>query len=1161
MADLSNEELHIQVRLSAIPLDYGHAVGRTLSGIFQNIYTYGIAECIKSNCVSKDGILRVNSWNTAPLTAPKICLHHLVEEGAQSAPNTLAIDAWDGALTYQELDSLSNGLARSLGSLGVGPGIFVPFAFEKSCWTTVAMLGVLKAGGAFVPLDPTDPEPRLQGLLADVGARILLTSSSYESQFRPLVEHVVVVTSTTIKPVEEGPTAEAQHCVVRSTDPVFVLFTSGSTGRPKGIIHEHGAMSAHTLALGENVGYSGVRTLQFSAYTWDIAVIDTFTTLAFKGCLCIPSEEDRRFGITHAINAMKAELAILTPSFTSLLDPEAIPTIRTLLLCGEALKQETVRRWANKVSLFQGYGPAEVGICTLQKITSHTSRAEIVGKPLNSRCVLVDSEDHDKLVPTGSTGELLVAGPSIAREYLHDQEKTLSSFVVDPAWATEFDPAYRRFYKTGDLLKYNVQSFDGALDFVGRKDIQIKRHGQRVDLGEIEHHLADIPNVTMSMLAVPCDGCFKGDLVAVVQLPTIEPTGLSDTPLTIVPSETLTLDSMIDYLSSHLPRYMLPTAFLSVTSIPFSSSMKLERRKVDSWLAAMTTRPPQNPGTCRASKTSLLSPMETTAIVISRKVADLLAGIDSEYRQTIEGHNLGLQQAGVDSIQLISLSIFLQQIYKIKLPMSMILSSKVTIRDLASFIDGNDKASTSIEDESIKLDVLEEAKQLTKDLVRDVTKSLQPNEFKVFLTGGTGFLGSEVLRQLLQRPGFRVYNLVRASDEHEAMRRIVERATTEGWWDSSYLSRLEAWKGDMACPNLGLDVQHLRYFGMSDDNQNNNGAEEWSLHERIDAIIHLGAKVHYNLDLPTVAPTNVSSTRDLLRLTVNSRAEAVLASKSSPNRNLDSSNTSTVQTFTYISGALQISPFEDDDVQMASQVRAAGGYEQSKLMAELLVKQCAQQPLFRDQKIRVVKMGYIIGDETGRVKPNTRDFIWRLVAACLEIGAFNADESKHWLFIASVDDVAKCVVDGILPDAFPEQRYRAQSGCKVVKALAGMPVADFWDVLRRHLGYDLLPLPYEQWLLRIKDAVSVQLEKHPLFPVMHILERGSSIVGSEHAPTERGEGERERMRRVVTSNVKRLVEVGFLPVAEKQKDSLGERDRELTGEEKEIDMGAGIGKT
>jgi thioester reductase-like protein len=209
---------------------------------------------------------------------------------------------------------------------------------------------------------------------------------------------------------------------------------------------------------------------------------------------------------------------------------------------------------------------------------------------------------------------------------------------------------------------------------------------------------------------------------------------------------------------------------------------------------------------------------------------------------------------------------------------------------------------------------------------------------------------------------------------------------------------------------------------------------------------------------------------------------------------------------------------------MAMHAESAGGYEQSKLMAELIVKRFASRLGSGARHLRIVKPGYIIGNANNGLA-NRIDFIWRLVAGCLEIGAYNEDEAHYWISVADKARVAQGVLAGI-------SGMERDSSQTVVKLLEGLFIADFWNVLREDFGFVLEPLPYAEWLKRMRATIMAGLESHPLFPVLYILERGSSIIGSKKVPAA---ADGARMKEVVRSNVKYLIGTGVLPTPEKQR--------------------------
>ncbi|MCJ1231406.1 hypothetical protein MMC12_008083, partial [Toensbergia leucococca] len=1101
LAPSRSPKFSISYRCPRISKPYAISIASTFQRILAEMALHSGDEVGHLDCVSDNDKQRMVAWNPKNLYAQMTCVHYLVEAVARVIPNSEAVCSWDGSLSYTQLDTLSSNAARRLVRAGVGVGQYVPFAFEKSLWTVVATLAILKAGGAFVPLDPSHPSARLQEILERIKADVVVTSELFFSKFKGIARNVIVVSAQTAILNQQQEAEDSHRPIVQSSDPVFVLFTSGSTGQPKGMIHEHGAICTHAIAHGMAMNYQGKRVLQFASHTFDVAIIDIFTTLIFGGSICIPSEEDRLNNITNVINSMNVNYAILTPSFANLIDPNHVPTLKTLAIGGEALTQDRIQRWADKVSLIQIYGPAEVGICLIMQMHSkqagyNDTLPETVGYPLcNSSCWLVDPENPNLLVPIGAVGELVVAGPSLANSYLNNDAKTQSSFLTNLTWAKALGLKFQRFYRTGDLLRYNIDALDGSYDFIGRRDTQIKLHGQRIETGEVEHHIAGIPGVATSMVTQPKDGCYAGDLIAVVQMRSSQSLCVQkeNQLITMAPDQSLSVETIREYLSKSLPAYMWPAACLVITSMPFIPSMKINRRSVDTWLTNMRSRPIQV-ATLVNLKHSPLDPSEITANALSVKFAELVASKDNNWRLKLERSDFNLQKAGIDSIQIVSLSMFLQRVYAAKIPMYRLLSSKTTIRDLAYWVDHHNPSSAA--NGHTTIDVLDESRVLRDELFRDIedripkTDSESPPQIRnIFLTGASGYLGSAILQDLLAKPGIFIFALVRCLTESEGLRRIIDAAIKTGWWQEAYASRIQVWKGELTEGNFGLDDQQLRRLhgtGQEDDYTN-----------CIHAVIHNGAKVHYNFDYETLKAVNVQPTLDLLKITANAAH---------------------LSTFIYVSGGQK--PRTDGEAKSvhsyAGQINEGNGYAQSKFISEHIVGQCVGHTSFAHKRLHTVKPGYIIGSRTAGIA-NQTDFIWRLIAGCLEVKAYNRDEAAKWLFIADVDNVAKRIVAGI----FDPLEYPGN----IEPVLDGLLFSDLWALLTERFGYALEALPHEEWLGRLQVAIAAKQEAHLLFPLLHILDKEGGTVGVTEIPNV----ETARTRDAVERNVRYLIEVGFLP--------------------------------
>ncbi|RDW58724.1 hypothetical protein BP6252_13200 [Coleophoma cylindrospora] len=508
-------------------------------------------------------------WNATMPASEETLVHESITQQASRTPSAPALCAWDGELTYSQLEEMTSKLAAHLVGLGVGPESLVPVCFEKSMWAIVAMLSILKAGGACVPLDPAHPPARRQVILDDLKASVVLTSLMHQNLFTESALVSVVVDSVFL-----GMLGSVEATTLPSASPgnaVFVVFTSGSTGQPKGIVIEHRAMCTSARDHGIAMRFTPrSRVLQFAAYTFDDSFSDIFTTLMFGGCICIPSDDDRLDNLPKAIADFKANQACLTVTVARQLQPSDNPSLEVLTVGGEAVTDAVLQQWSDSVYLINGYGPAECSIfCSGKTGLSKEDDASNVGTAWGCLLWITDATDHNRLVPVGAVGELLVEGPIVARGYLNNEEKTKSSFIVNPAWlADKPGNQKRRLYKTGDLARYNP---DGTIQVLGRKDTQVKLRGQRIELGEIEHRIHQYFQTTAEVaveMVSPPNGPGVPKLVAIICVSTPSQPPLEQ------------MDELKLHLQESLPSYMIPSLFIPLEKMPQLVSGKLDRKKL-----------------------------------------------------------------------------------------------------------------------------------------------------------------------------------------------------------------------------------------------------------------------------------------------------------------------------------------------------------------------------------------------------------------------------------------------------------------------------------------------------------------------------------------------------------------------------------------------------
>lgn len=537
-------------------------------------------------------------WNAEMPEEMSSCVHQLILQHCRLRPQAPAVCSWDGDLTYGHLDRLSDRLARLLVAHGIGPGRFVGLYLDKSKWTPVAMLAVMRAGGAFVLLEASYPPPRLRGMCRTLGVRLVLASSRLAADAAALETGVIPLEEELPEPPSSSSSSSSScTAVVSPQDALFAVFTSGSTGAPKGIVISHTAFCSGQSRFAAFVKCdSSSRVLQFASFAFDLSIQEHVTTLLAGGCLCVPSDEARLSNIPLAVSQMEVSHLYLTPTVARLLSPDDVPSVKTMLLVGEPLREGDIARWASHVRLFNGYGPAECCIsAALNRIYDRDQDANLIGSAVGALSWVVDPSDRQRLTPIGAVGELLIEGPIVGGGYVGEPDKTAASFIPSPGWRSSFAAKpHGHIYCTGDLVQYVS---GGKLRYLGRKDDQAKLHGQRLELSEVEHHIRDV---------------FAADAEAVADL--VVPAGSNSTPILVAfvrtrfcggsegqnPDDDLFAVPNPDFreaarlatkeLTSRLPSFMVPSALIPLKTVPTTSSGKVDRRKLRSRASRFSRR-------------------------------------------------------------------------------------------------------------------------------------------------------------------------------------------------------------------------------------------------------------------------------------------------------------------------------------------------------------------------------------------------------------------------------------------------------------------------------------------------------------------------------------------------------------------------------------------
>ncbi len=490
-----------------------------------------------------------------------VSLQELFEAQARRTPGRAALAFEGRRLTYAELDRRASCLARHLQSLGAGPDALVGLFLERSLEMVIAILGILKAGAAYVPVDPAYPDERVAFMLADAGVKWVVSQASLAARLRG--EAPIVVRMAELD--WDGP-HEALQNRVAPENLAYVIYTSGSTGRPKGVCIEHRNIVNYVLGVAERLQLEpGMNHATVSTIAADLGNTVMFPALATGGCLHVISQarSESQAMLAEYFSRERIDVLKIVPSHLAALqtgrNPGGVMPARRLVLGGEASRLDWIERLraaAPQCEIFNHYGPTEttVGVLTYRlsaPLPATQSRTLPLGRPLpGSTVYLLDEQGAP--VPAGEKGELYIGGRGVARGYLRRPELTAERFVPDP-FASQHGA---RLYRTGDLARVLP---DGSIEFCGRVDHQVKLHGYRVELGEIEGTLCSHGEVHDAVVLARDDASGDKQLVAYVV-------------------SSLAPQALREYLKEHLPAYMVPSAFVRMEKLPLTANGKVDRQ-------------------------------------------------------------------------------------------------------------------------------------------------------------------------------------------------------------------------------------------------------------------------------------------------------------------------------------------------------------------------------------------------------------------------------------------------------------------------------------------------------------------------------------------------------------------------------------------------------
>ena len=742
-------------------------------------------------------------------------LHTVFSATARLYPDQTAISSEFGSVTFAELDSHSNQIARYLWENGICKGEYVSVYMGRSIDMLTAMLGVMKAGAVYVPLSPENPKTRTQYIIKDSASKAVLTQEAYVLELGEMLAdmQMPIVPISRIE-AEETPL----DLKVEETQLAYIIYTSGSTGKPKGVKIAHKSIVGLGYALTDILPTTSKDVLtQFFTLTFDASFLEVCPMLFTGARLHILTQAERvdvssfaqmitREGITY-IPAVPVSVLKQFSMYADETEAACFTRLRAWGVGGEALTGEVVRLFQNKfgmIDLVNLYGPTEATvIASTYKVSSQVEDGVInipIGKPIRNYKMYIVNESMN-LCPIGVEGELLIETEGLSTGYINLPEKTADVFVEAPF-------TQNLVYRSGDVAKMMP---DGEIEFLGRKDLQVKVRGYRIEISEIEDVLTQSALIANAAVVTKNVG---GETVLAAYYSTKG--GI-----------TVGTKTWISYFSEKLPPYMIPTYFVELSEIPLSPTGKVDRNHL------------------------MALPIEQADGTVKKQpITETEKRIATAWQETLGIHTIGTDEnffeLGGHSLKVLgALSLLKKDFPALK------INDFFTYPTIEELAQQADQAKVGHQ----------EPVMLTKEikLVEHPAKLKAAHPVKlaaqtdILLTGATGYLGSHLLIELIKETNARLYTLVRDSSRAGAeakLKSVIEMYAPAGFWESHNITkRVHIVTGDFSKKQLGLSEENKQL-----------------IEENVNAIIHCGADVRHFGNRASFEASNVKGTENLLAL-------------------------------------------------------------------------------------------------------------------------------------------------------------------------------------------------------------------------------------------------------------------------------------------------------
>ena len=891
--------------------------------------------------------LILNDFNNTTTEYPREkAIHEIFEEEVAKNPEKIALVHNDKKMTYGELNEKANAVANILRNKGVKVDELVGIMVQRSFEMMVGILGILKSGAGYMPLDPKYPEDRIEYMVQDSKINILLTQSHLASDVNFDGEIILLDEAS----LYEGKTSNPE-IINTPNDIAYVIYTSGSTGKPKGVMVEH----RNVVRLIKNTNYvkfeEDERILQTGAIVFDASTFEFWGSLLNGYALYLVDEgvilEAEK--LKKAIEDQKITTLWLTaPLFNQLTEqnPKIFDGVRNLLVGGDALSPKHINRIRDiykDLNIINGYGPTENTTFSVCNIIDKEYKHNIpIGIPIsNSTAYVVDK--FDNLMPVGIPGELVVGGEGVARGYLNAKEMTDKKFIK-----MDFAPE-QTIYRTGDMARWLP---NGTIEFLGRIDNQVKIRGYRIEIGEIENHLLKYDMIKEGAVLVKVDN-----------------TGAKYLCAYFTSERELTISEIRKYLSIKLPDYMIPTVFMQVETMPLTANGKIDRKML-----------PEPSGKINTG-IEYVAPQNAIEEKIA-KVWESILGIDKI------GVNDNFFHIGGSSIKAIQVVSRLMEDFEINVNH---LFKYQTINELAKNVTiVKNNLKEKLEDLKARLEVaattevethpsIEKAVNEYEERISTYSNKnfdIKNNYENVLIAGATGYLGANLVYQMLKDTNSNLYLLLRGKSEEDSKARISEKLKFyfEEAEIKKYEDRIIVVNGDLTKDKFSLSEEKYA-----------------ELVENINAIINTAANVKHYGQYEEFYEINVRGVERLIDLALEGK-------------NKDMHHVSTMSVADGLIEGVDSIVFTENDIDMGQ--KTENYYVKTKFEAEKLILEARERGL----KCNIYRAGNLtFNSENGKFQENIQDnAFYKLIKGFIKTKAMPNTEILSFDF-SFIDEVCRSI--------------------------------------------------------------------------------------------------------------------------------------------------------